>query len=228
MKNISSLLTCLSIILWLMPLATGNITLSTQRFPHLISGLAVYDKSVMEGFDARLPCGDHLPLWPSTINGLLSQEGESNCSFCRYSTLWPSHYLIIYMSSGSGGLFLCMAQWLNMTENLKPTPSSLLRDVFGNVQNLFSFSVFQTIRESKGYPTTIACAESDGWFCCDVVTVEAVGAGRMPECTMWSWGVIDLLCCLFSVSQQYFWITLRCTNPWSTCWIITCNSAVDS
>lgn len=66
---------------------------------HLISAQALYDESVMERFDASLPRGARLPLWPDTINSAASQEEKSNCSFCRYSTLWPTGYLIIYMDS---------------------------------------------------------------------------------------------------------------------------------
>ena len=100
MKSISSLQT--SPYRLVMDAHGYNITLSIQRFLHLISAQAVYDKSVMERFDASLPCGTRLPLWPDAINASLSQEEESNCSFCRYSTLWPSHCLIIYMSSWWG------------------------------------------------------------------------------------------------------------------------------
>lgn len=95
MMNISSPWTC--VVFWWMPMS-NSIRLSIQRIPHFISAHAVYDISVMERFDADMPCGARLPLWHNAINGLPSQEEESNCSFCRYSTLWPSHYLIIYMS----------------------------------------------------------------------------------------------------------------------------------
>lgn len=173
-------------VCWWMPLAMcNNFAMPIQRFSHLISAQALNDKSVMVRSDSSLPCGARLPLWPNTINAPPSQEEESNCLFCRYSTLRPTRSLIIYTCS-------CWAFPVNRRailkcERLNPTHSSPADKFMQRHTNWIYIFILKGKRESSALVyNAYFCLMSwrlTRWFCIDVVSGKAVARGRMLEFT---------------------------------------------